>query len=112
MSAVGCLHRVPMDIQHHPDAGILGQIVLYALPGLVIGIGVGGVIVHGPVVDHLHAAVLQDLGDPIPHRYHIVIGVQGAIAGGFLVVLGFLIAFCAVGVNDQHRRPILGQIPL
>ena len=49
--AVGAHQGVPVDVQHHLNGGILGQMGLDPRPGLVIGVVIGGVIVQFPVVN-------------------------------------------------------------
>ena len=41
------LHRVPVDVQHHLDAGVLFQIVLDSDGAALVGAVVGGVVVLG-----------------------------------------------------------------
>ena len=68
---------------------------------------------EGPVMDHPNSRLFQSLRQVIPYGNHVVSLIQGPVGGGFGVSfpLGLGVAFGAMGVQNQHRRFLRGEVP-
>ena len=115
----GLIHRavagdegVPVDVQHHPDGGILLQIARHRLPGAGVGPVVLGVVVESLVVEDLQPHLGEDGRHLLPHPDHVVVLVQGAavaVAGGVDVLPVWGVGLGGVGVDDQDLGALLGR---
>ena len=105
--ALRVLDGVPMDIQDKLDGRVLGESRLDGGQRPVIGPGVAGVVVEGPVVEDRDARLLQLLRHDIPGGDHVVAAVGAAVVAGVEDVgpRGGGVAFAAVAVEDQHLGP-------
>ena len=57
LGAVGILHRVPVQVQHIDDGGVLGQITLDRRQAVFIGVVVGLAVVESPVIRTAAASI-------------------------------------------------------
>ena len=104
---------VPVEVEHHLNCGVFFQQLLDGLPGVCIGAVIGRVVVQGRVLDGDDAAFPQKRLHPAADGEHVEIVVQRPV--GRSLGIGFAVAgvaFRGVGVQDQHRGLVTGQIPV
>src|SRR5699024_8796531 len=110
--AVLLFDGVPVDVQHHLDAGVLGQVLLDHRPAVGIAAGVAGVVVQRLVVEGVDAGGVEGVGHDGPHRAHIggPVGGAGPVPRQEPQPFGGAVAFGGVGVHDEHLG--LGAVQL
>ena len=91
-----------MDVQHQANFRVFPEVPLDGLPGIFIGIVVGGVIVDGAIVDHTNALFLQEPSHFVADGQHVVLLIQGAEGLGFFVG-------AAGGLGDKIARTLHAQ---
>ena len=102
-----------MEVEHHLDRGVFLQEFFDGLPGVCIRPVVGRVVVQGRVLYGDDAAFPQKRLHPAADGEHVEIVVQRPVGGGLGVSLAPAgVAFRGVGVQNQHRGLVTGQIPV
>ena len=109
---VAVLDGVAVNVENVEQGGVLPPVFLDGGEGTVVRAGIAGVVVERAVVEHAEPRVAEHLCDLVAHAHHVAGHIQRAVVVGGDILLpgGHGVGLAAVGVDDEHLRPVLRHL--